>query len=349
VRLGQFKFFAPLILATAVGLTGCGGGTVSPLELDLATTTVGEPGDYVSIAWFDDEHLAFGADTNLIPTLRIVVLDLRSGEVNALPVEPRAGCVENFHNIATTLAPGRLGASDVCVWPDRAATADLIEFDLQSGAPTQLASLDTHPAAVAWSGELGEGVFSYGSRICQGLGRIRDGRDEPIDLVVTIGDRQFNLRDDIWTRCETSGRADYPAYAPDGERWAFLASPGPGGAADPGGGPPWAIVIVEVDGTSRTILDGIREPGGLAWAADGSTLIFAGSYGGSSGVWATPTTGDRLWRLTPERPDWLAVSPDRRRLAGIVTDVFESLTPETHIFTLDLPDFAELDAAVGNR
>jgi hypothetical protein len=78
----------------------------------------------------------------------------------------------------------------------------LIEFDLQSGAPTQLASLDTHPAAVAWSGELGEGVFSYGSRICQGLGRIRDGRDEPIDLVVTIGDRQFNLRDEIWTRCE---------------------------------------------------------------------------------------------------------------------------------------------------
>jgi hypothetical protein len=341
----QHRFLAAALALCIGSVSACGSSTRSSVELDLPATTFGEPSGYGSVAWFDENVLAVQVSEGVFARSDLAILGMDGGSRDVIPVEPRPECVDTSFGAPTTIAPRRLGAVDYCAWPDRPPTADFVEVDLTSGTSISLATLDEAPRTLTWSPELGEGIFSYGSRICEGLRRIRDGRDEPLDLLVTVSGKQFNLGDDIWEHCETTGRADYPAYAPDGERFAFLASPGPGGAADPDAGPPWAIVVVGSDGSPQAVLDGIRDPGGLAWAADGSTVIFAGEYGDRTGLWAAAIDGSQMWHLSPERPDSIALSPDRQRLAGVVWDTFATVSPRSHIIIVELPDFAKLRMA----
>ena len=119
-------------------------------------------------------------------------------------------------------------------------------------------------------------------------------RREPDGTLVTHADLSAITR---------SGWNDIVA---DGQGRAYVNSIGfdfPGGEFAPG-----LVVLVDTDGSTRVVAEGLAFPNGMAISPDGSTLVVAESYGEQLTAYAIAadgTLGDaRTWAATPgDHPD----------------------------------------------
>lgn len=124
-------------------------------------------------------------------------------------------------------------------------------------------------------------------------------------------------------------RADYraPTFSPDGERLAVLRSDGSETAE---------IVVVPLGpdlapaGPPRPMTGDRRSITGLAWASDGSSIVFSSNRSGAYGLWRVSTEGgDPRWLGTPADAHAPVVGPDG-------TLVYEQWSLDLNVWAIDL-------------
>jgi Tol biopolymer transport system component len=155
-------------------------------------------------------------------------------------------------------------------------------------------------------------------------------RDGPRPLDVAISDAGKSWRVDQTTPapnggCDQDGRADLPAWSPDGGTIAFVGSPksiGLKGQARLSA--PWNLYLLNpVDLKLKKALAELSGPSGLAWSPDSRWLAFSGELDHSGGLWLYQIASGKVVRIDTAQPGLLAWSPDGRQLAAI-----ESVGPE---------------------
>lgn len=82
----------------------------------------------------------------------------------------------------------------------------------------------------------------------------------------------------------------FPAFSPNGQKLAFIRSPG----TEVGD-----IYLVPIAGgePQRLTTDNLFLSGGLTWSADGGEIVFSSTRGGLPTLWRVQATGGRLWRV----------------------------------------------------
>ena len=98
------------------------------------------------------------------------------------------------------------------------------------------------------------------------------------------------------------------AWSPDSVHIAFTAATSPR-VAD--------IYAVNVDGSGKKKLTaGLFRNVAPSWSADGTTIVFASSRGGSSDIYAVPAQGGPARRITktPARNQFPRLAPDGKRV-----------------------------------
>jgi hypothetical protein len=112
-----------------------------------------------------------------------------------------------------------------------------------------------------------------------------------LDIEVTVQGRTMPLGEDLSSDdgCTQKGNAGSPTLGPDDRLAVFASSTGTAQGQEriP---LPWALVLVTEDGSSETILDGVRDPAGLGWLTS-DELVFAGQVGGKMGPWIVGRDG----------------------------------------------------------
>ena len=187
-----------------------------------------------------------------------------------------------------------------------------------------------HVGAVSWNRDLTTGIGAQSSRTCSNVASVASNGPQAIRVEISEGGKAWRLDD--WLRrpagasCTNEGRADCPAWSPDGRQIALLASPKSVGVEGQGRlDAPWNIYLIDVGSLRPTsVLGNLRDPCDLAWSPAGRWLVFTGSLVDQRGVWLFSQSTKRLHLVASRgndfrHPVW---SPDGRKLA-----VIETLSP----------------------
>jgi Tol biopolymer transport system component/DNA-binding winged helix-turn-helix (wHTH) protein len=134
---------------------------------------------------------------------------------------------------------------------------------------------------------------------------------------------KLDLERNVAVRVAANG--GFPAWAPDGSRFAFI-SVGTGGAAD--------LVVRSLNGGEQAVLlktDEIKVVND--WSPDSRYIVFANNAASHRGLWILPTSGDRLpqavnddshamnGKLSPDGK-WIAYQSDETGTAEVYVDSF---------------------------
>lgn len=317
-------------------------GTVTPLEVP--------EGWYYGVAWLPSGELVvnYGELRNDRPPVlgQLWRVAPDGSEFRTLEPPVPAGCGRPRFLRPTTLPDDRLGLALDCLATGPNST--MLAFDPSSGSLEELVTLDLGVDAFTMNPAMDRGLLSRGSSICQGLAWFSSEGAAPVDLELGPPEARFNLADEFRPSadCSGTGRADYPAWSPDGDTIAFVAS-APGGVSGvPRLDLPWSLYLWDgVSDTASELLTGIVSPRGLAWSPDGNRLAFGGRIGGTEGTWVYDPAADELVRAAAEICDWLAWAPDGAELACIVTPPPPTDPSLTTLHRLELPDRTPMESA----
>jgi hypothetical protein len=341
VRLG-----ATVLLAGAV--FGCGVLSVRPPYRDLARHPQGIPAAaaaYYDITWLAPSLLAVVAplgDTE--SSVSLMDLDGRGIGTVRLP-EKRPACVVRIVADLTRLPTSELGFAETCVLDSSnpPTTSELFAYDIQPHLARSLGLTSEPPKVMTWLSDMSSAVYTAEGTLCATLYRHDDG-DGPLPIEVTVQGHRMPLGEELAAtedRCTQFGNADFPAYAPDGGTLALAASYAGGVHGQGRIDRPWALMLVSDGGTSTTVLDGLRHPGGLAWLTS-KVLVFSGEIGGSAGLWAVRSDGSKLTHISESFPGPMSVSPDGSGLVGILPNpsLGDPDTTPNEVVRYDLSDVA---------
>ncbi len=290
--------------------------------------------DFSGLAWRDDTTLITGrSGTGLSNTVVTVGLD---GQVTQVPLPGVTGCLTLSYDFPQRMSDGRISLGRSCtrvvgMEPDRPDTWAPATLN-SAGSVELLAEMQSliNPAGVSWSLRQRRGVIAMSSSLCSSVGFIDASGVRPADeLELELDGKRWSAGADFLPEdvdyfalsedqldalpdCTKAGKADWPVFSPDGERFALVGAP-PGR----GGFEREHAVFVVRGGSTRAVARGFEEPRCLAWSADGSALYVSGRRGGDGGVWRVDVADGRLTLLLDEEPEWFAVSPDGSKLAAL--------------------------------
>ena len=138
------------------------------------------------------------------------------------------------------------------------------------------------------------GLVSAGGSLCASLAWLTPTRIEYPSFVIEEDGRSWPLDDYFGDEdtCTRDGRAGLPAWSPDGQTIAFLASPqsmGVDGFARLD--QPWNLYLMDPEEQQPCkVLADIKGYGGLAWSPDSQWLALVGQL---------PWRGEGLWLFQP--------------------------------------------------
>ena len=304
------------------------------------------PAYYAGVAWLSPEAIFLIR----IPDPESVGTELWSVRPNGfdfvqVPIDDPECARADIHAL-TRLPDRRIGFIEFCLSnPNFVIPSNdkifLSALDPGSGRVDRLMSepLGFNGHQFTWNPQLTQGFASTLSDLCGSIAGLQ--RDGPFYPPIPIEDDGFvwDLAEffvDDGQHCDDYGRADWPAWSPDGERIAFFASaPQTEGSAFDRVTLPWSLFVMSADALEpRKVLGGVLHPRGLSWSTAGR-LAFSGTVADhGSGTWTfDPGSGD-LVRLSPTLTSWLDWSPEGNRIAAI-SDAGPPSQPEDILLIFD--------------
>src|SRR5687768_6063525 len=348
-RTGAKTSRRTMLLATQVAVlavVACAvGGRVGERSILEATAIPGQSADFLGVAWIDEDRLAVAYNPEGLIGGESELWQLRTDGTGFQPLtattDPR--CTRLDDTDPARLPDGRIGFVRTCALRERTTETTehhLMAYDSGLGAPVRLADAGCYVSQYSWDPGGTVAAFSCGSRICQGVALVSADGVEPIGMVVREGDHAFDLAGHFKDEsdCSATGRADFPAWRPDGEQVAFFASPrsvGVDGHARLD--ERWNLYLMPPDsGQFTELLTDIKEPRSLAWSPDGSSLAFAAEPsedGGKTWLFA-PTTGD-LALISEDDLRSLSWAPAGDRIVAIRDPGTSREWDDMHLVVLD--------------
>ncbi len=292
-------------------------------------TIRGQTGYILSLAWLRGGTIIIEYATSLAPPFAPQIWQLApdgSGFHSvALPGDSR--CSSLWYRAPTALADGRLGVTRVCQSPSSpGGTFAVLGYDLTSSKTEELVASQgqVNPSSTSWNPAVDTAIASVSSSICAHIFWLK--RDGPQPLNVTISEGGKSWRVDRVTPsanggCDQDGRADLPAWSPDGGTIAFFGSPksiGVQGQARLAA--PWNLYLLNpVDLQLKKVVAEVKSPSELAWSPNSGWLAFSGEVDHSGGLWLYQIATGKLVRIDTDQPGLVAWSPDGRQLAVITS------------------------------
>jgi hypothetical protein len=236
----------------------------------------------------------------------------------------------------TTIDARTAGFAQVCHRSIQSETDALMQLDAASGKTELLAKADFPVARFTWSAGADAGLVTDSSEICSKIGIATEEGVNPLQVLVGEGANRFSLGANLGGDSCRDGRADWPAWSPDGSRIALFASPDSEGRTGLDRlRSPWDLYISGSDFTKmEPALKDVLSPRGLIWSPDNTRLAFSGTRDGEPGTWIFDESSNQLTKVSSDDLAWLTWSPDGQRLAGLeeVESPEEALTRYKVVF-----------------
>jgi hypothetical protein len=321
IRLRLIPLRAIVMTALVLGCVAVTGPRYDELGLEPKPIPAAAAA-YYDIAWLAPGILALAAPLGPSDS-SIFLMDVAGRPIDAITLEKRPACVVRIALALTRLPTGELGFAETCVHDSSnpPTTSELFAYNIQAQLTRSLGPTSEPPKVMTWRNDMSSAVYTAEGSLCATLYR-HDAQDGPLPVEVSLQGHRMPLGEELASaadRCTQFGNADFPVYAPDGRTLALVASYADGVHGQERIDRPWALMVVSDEGTSMTVLDGIRHPGGLAWLTS-EVLVFTGDLGSNHGLWAVRRDGSKLIRVSASSPRWMSLAPDGSAAVGIITN-----------------------------
>jgi hypothetical protein len=305
-----------------------------------------QPANYAGVAWVSPESIFL----TRIPDPESVRTELWSVRPDGsgfaeVPISDPECARADLHAI-TRLPDRRIGFIEFCLNnPNFAIPSNdnifLSAVDPASGRVERLMNepLGFNGHQFTWNPQLTQGFASTLSDLCGSVAGMN--RVGLIYLPIPVEDAGFtwDLAEffyDDGEHCDDYGRADWPAWSPDGASVAFFTSvPQTEGSAFDRADLPWSLFVMSANALEpRKVLGGVLHPRGLSWSIDGR-LAFSGTVTDRGrGTWAFDPDSGELAQVSSALTSWLDWSPEGNKIAA-VTDVGSPAKPEDKLLIFD--------------
>jgi hypothetical protein len=287
------------------------------------------PGNFFGIAWLPDGTIVVGHTVDLHPWIgstQVWQLQADGTGFSRVPLPNDSDCRVTEYRWPTALSDGRLGLTRRCDDPQAAtvpntARDSAVAYSLKTHILEVLTpALNHYPGDISWDPTLQRAMASQGSGIVGSIFEIDRGGTRLVHVPIRDGKRVFWLDDYFRSHPDDEadearqGRAEAPAWSPDGRSIAFLAevrSIGVTGFArldillD--------MYLMNPDGTNlRKVLPEVEGPG-PTWSPDSRSVV----VGHKGALWLWRVGSNHALRIASESLSPAAWSPDGRKLAAI--------------------------------
>lgn len=299
----------------------------------------------VGFAWLGNGSMVVAHYRGLTETDDFWLVSPGSGSVEVLEVPDRPDC-RGFNVTAPTALPdGRLGFLERCTRTGTVSTEfRLVAMEIETSDTDSLVG-DEFPfssRSFTWDPDVRRGLAADGDDICGSIAWLTPQGVELPSITIEDGGRSWGLDEYFHytpgTGCPDQGIADWPAWSPDGNEIAFVASPqamGLNGFARLDA--PYNIYVMDPDEQRpRKVLQGVVHPRNLAWSPDTRWLAFSGEVKGTKGAWVLAPETQILKQVTELPLALVAWSPDGSELAGLYNSDIAKWPPETDILIFDV-------------
>jgi hypothetical protein len=293
----------------------------------------GRTGYILSLAWLRGGSIIFEYTTSLDPPFAPQIWQLRPDGTGfrSVPLTRDSQCISGWDGAPTALADGRLAVTRVChTASDIGGIFSVVGYDLTTGKAEDLVApqAQINPSSTSWNPAADTAIASVSSSICANIFWLKRNGPRPVQVKISEGDKTWRLdqsKPPGSGGCPQEGRADLPAWSPDGATVAFFGSPksiGLEGQARLTA--PWNLYLLNpVNLRLKRVLVELKGPSELSWSPDSQWLAFSGKLDHSGGLWLYQVASGKLVRIDTDQPGLLAWSPDGRQVAAI-----QSVGPE---------------------
>lgn len=285
-------------------------------------------GAYFSTAWLPNGWLVAEYEATRRFEYRPWRLRPDGSEFERISLPDQPGCSKTLYQNATTLPDGRLGLVAGCEPLDVGGQAsfNIVAYDVETKTVENLLSnpILYNPTQFSWNPELTRAVFGHSSGICGSIAWLTRQGLEEADITIADNGKSWRL-DAFFERgrgepCTDEGRADSPAWSPDGHNIAFFASPQSIGVEGQARlDEPWNLYLMTPGETTvRPLLRDLKEPASPVWSPDGGSLAFTADVPGQGkGLYVLEPDSRRPRRVLNHYLGGLDWAPDGTRLVGV--------------------------------